>query len=125
MQLNVTYNGVSQDVEVPLDFEANDGDVRRIAAELLRSGSIPGLQADVDDEVFRDYVVDRFQTPEGGDRVFLRPKVPFGRDSAAEAVSSTPLFAVEGERCAFCGGPHEGEYAIHRDGLGKGPEVPL
>lgn len=28
-------------------------------------------------------------------------------------------------RCAFCGRPAEGNYSIHRDGLGMGPEVPL
>ena len=27
--------------------------------------------------------------------------------------------------CAFCGRPAEGNYAIHRDGLGVGPEVEL
>ena len=27
--------------------------------------------------------------------------------------------------CAFCGGPAEGNYAIHRDGFGVGPEVDL
>lgn len=27
---------------------------------------------------FDDFVVDRFDTPEGGKRLFLRPKVPFG-----------------------------------------------
>lgn len=27
--------------------------------------------------------------------------------------------------CAYCGSPAEGEYSIHRDGFGEGPEVPL
>lgn len=27
--------------------------------------------------------------------------------------------------CAYCGGVSEGNYAIHRDGYGIGPEVPL
>lgn len=27
--------------------------------------------------------------------------------------------------CAFCGGPAQGNHSIHRDGFGKGPEVPL
>lgn len=27
--------------------------------------------------------------------------------------------------CAFCGSPAEGEFAIHRDGFGVGPEVDL
>ncbi len=29
------------------------------------------------------------------------------------------------ERCAMCGENAEGNYAIHRDGFGEGPEVPL
>src|SRR5688572_24383288 len=31
----------------------------------------------------------------------------------------------ESERCSFCGDPAEGNYSIHRDGFGVGPEVPL
>ena len=27
--------------------------------------------------------------------------------------------------CAFCGEEHEGNYALHRDGFGLGPELPL
>lgn len=27
--------------------------------------------------------------------------------------------------CAYCGGPAEGNYSIHRDGFGVGPEVDL
>ena len=30
------------------------------------------------DDAFDHFVVDRFDTPEGGKRLFLRPKVPFG-----------------------------------------------
>lgn len=29
------------------------------------------------------------------------------------------------QTCAFCGEPAEGNYSIHRDGFGVGPEVPL
>ena len=29
------------------------------------------------------------------------------------------------ELCANCARPSEGNYSVHRDGLGKGPEVPL
>lgn len=28
-------------------------------------------------------------------------------------------------RCAYCGEPAQGNYSIHRDGFGIGPEVPL
>lgn len=27
--------------------------------------------------------------------------------------------------CAYCGQPAEGNYSIHRDGFGVGPQVPL
>ena len=27
--------------------------------------------------------------------------------------------------CAYCGNPAEGNYSIHRDHIGSGPEVPL
>ena len=29
------------------------------------------------------------------------------------------------EMCEACGAPSEGNYSIHRDGYGEGPEVPL
>jgi hypothetical protein len=32
---------------------------------------------------------------------------------------------VSNEPCAYCGKPSEGNYAVHRDGFGVGPEVPL
>ena len=67
--LNVTHNGMSHDLPSQLDADTSDTDVRRIAAESL------GLEPDT----FDLFVVDRFDTPEGGKRLFLRPKVPFGR----------------------------------------------
>lgn len=30
-----------------------------------------------------------------------------------------------GADCAYCGAPAQGNYSIHRDGFGVGPEVPL
>lgn len=29
------------------------------------------------------------------------------------------------DACTYCGKPAEGNYSIHRDGFGVGPEVPL
>jgi len=29
------------------------------------------------------------------------------------------------KKCSFCAKPAEGNYSIHRDGFGLGPEVPL
>lgn len=81
--LNITLQGVSADHAVEFDAEPRDEDVKRLAVELVRSGGIPGLHVGgLSDRVFDDYMVDRFDTPEGGRRLFLRPKVPFGAASA-------------------------------------------
>jgi hypothetical protein len=31
----------------------------------------------------------------------------------------------KGKTCSYCGKPAEGNYSIHRDGFGQGPEVEL
>jgi hypothetical protein len=78
--LNITYNGLSADYPLDLNYNLTDADVRRIAIEVVRSGGIRGLQvANLDERAFDNYVVDRFDAPEGGPRIYLRPKVPFGR----------------------------------------------
>ena len=79
MILNITYNGLSADYPLDSDLALSDRDVRRIAVEVVRSGGIRGI-ADVRlrEQAFDDYVVDRFHTREGGNRIYLRPKVPFG-----------------------------------------------
>ncbi len=72
--LNITYNGLSADYPVELDSHLGDADLRRIAVEVVRSGGVPGLQiANLRDDAFVNYVVDRFN-----ERIYLRPKVPFG-----------------------------------------------
>ena len=76
--LNITYRGVSADAPVDIGYEMTDDDVRRIAVELVRSGGVPGFELDLPDDAFDAFVVDRFDTTEGGERLYLRPKVPFG-----------------------------------------------
>lgn len=77
--INVTYHGLSTDVHVPLEHDPRDDEVRRLAAELIRAGEVPGLHiANLDPDAFRHFVVDRFDTPGIGRRIYLRPKVPFG-----------------------------------------------
>ena len=77
--LNITYNGLSADYPLDVDYNLTDRDVRRIAVEVVRSGGIRGLQvSNLNDRAFDQYVVDRFDTPQGGRRIYLRPKVPFG-----------------------------------------------
>lgn len=77
--LNVTLQGVSADHVVELDREPRDADVKRVAVELIRSGKIQGLRfGGLPEGVFDNYTVDRFDAPNGGRRLYLRPKVPFG-----------------------------------------------
>jgi hypothetical protein len=79
MILNITWNGISADAEVHADTRVSDRDVKRIAVELIRSGGVAGLYVrDLPSDAFDNFVVDRFDTAEGGRRLFLRPKVPFG-----------------------------------------------
>ena len=74
--LNVTYNGLSHDLESTVPHDLGDEDIRRIAAE----------DRGVPPETFVNFVVDRFDTPAGGKRLFLRPKVPFGSDPVVDNV---------------------------------------
>ncbi len=77
--LNITYQGISADYPLDVDVPLSDGDVRRIAIEVVRAGGLRGLQApDLADDAFDNYVVDRFDSPDRGPRIYLRPKVPFG-----------------------------------------------
>ena len=76
--LNVTYEGVSADYARDIDPDLSDQDIKRIAEEVIRSGEIPALRVDIQPGAFSNFVVDRFETPEGGRRLYLRPKVPFG-----------------------------------------------
>ena len=74
--LNITYNGLSADYPMELDALVSDADLKRIAAEVLRSGHVAGLALPhLADSAFDGFVVDRLQ---GGQRLYLRPKVPFG-----------------------------------------------
>ena len=79
MILNITYQGQSADYQLGLDYSASDADIRRIAWEVVRSGSIRGMHVPhLLDDAFRGYVVDRLRAPNGEQRIYLRPKVPFG-----------------------------------------------
>lgn len=72
--LNITYNGLSSDYPLELDAQTSDADIRRIAIELVRTGGALGVEL-VQDGAFEHFVVDRMQN---GERIYLRPKVPFG-----------------------------------------------
>ena len=77
--LNITYNGLSVDYGQSIATGLRDEDIRRMAAEVVRSGELPGLHiANLADTAFDGHVVDRVTTSDGQARVYLRPKVPFG-----------------------------------------------
>ena len=77
--LNITLQGVSADYPVAMDPNVSDRDVKRIAIEVIRSGEVPGLHiGNLPENTFDSYVVDRFNNADGGVRLYLRPKVPFG-----------------------------------------------
>lgn len=77
--LTITYQGVSAEYPRSIDDEISDADVKRVAVEIIRSGGTPGLHiVDLGDSAFTYFVVDRFDSPEAGCRIYLRPKVPFG-----------------------------------------------
>jgi hypothetical protein len=77
--LNITYQGMSADYELELDFGASDEDIRRIAVEVVRSGGVRGLHvAQLPFNAFDQFVIDRLRAADGAQRIYLRPKVPFG-----------------------------------------------
>ena len=79
MIMNITYQGQSADYELDLDNTATDADIQRIAVEVVRAGSVRGLHVpDLPANAFTAYVVDRLRAPDGEQRIYLRPKVPFG-----------------------------------------------
>jgi len=74
--LNITYNGLSADYPLDVRVALSDADVKRIAVEVVRAGGLRGLSVpDLRADAFDNFVVDRF---DGGERIYLRPKVPFG-----------------------------------------------
>jgi hypothetical protein len=77
--LNITYQGQSADYELDIDYAASDADIRRIAVEVVRSGGVKGLHLpELGLNTFNGFVVDRLRAPNGEQRIYLRPKVPFG-----------------------------------------------
>jgi hypothetical protein len=77
--LNITYGGQSADYDLDIDWQATDDDIRRIAVEVVRSGGVRGLHVpELRDDAFALFVVDRLRASGGEQRIYLRPKVPFG-----------------------------------------------
>ena len=78
-RVNVTYGGTNGDLPDLVNFDATDGDIKQWVTEAVRSGGVPGIQADGAAD-FRDFVIDRFAANETRpyNLIQLRPKTPFG-----------------------------------------------
>ena len=81
--VNITYRGLSRDLpDVLLHSDASDDDVRRVAAEVLGVlGVMHPNGGALTESDFKHFVVDRFEDRE---RIYLRPKVPFGSTEMLE-----------------------------------------
>lgn len=69
MILNITHRGLSADYPLEGVDGMTDDDVKRVATEIVRQATL-----DLPEDAFGNYVVDRFER----ERIYLRPKVPFG-----------------------------------------------
>lgn len=77
-RLNVTWNGANGDLPDPVAYDMPKEDLIRVAAEAIRGGYIPGIPMDLGVDL-TDFEVDRFPATESlPNRLFLRPKTPFG-----------------------------------------------
>lgn len=78
-RINITYAGANGDLPDPVLFNASDTEVKSWVTEAVRTGSVPGIPADLTAS-FADYVIDRFAATEARPYALLqaRPKTPFG-----------------------------------------------
>lgn len=79
-KLNVTYRGGNGDLPEGVDYDIPDATILQIAKESIQDGHIPGIEADPIVSLDGFEVV-RFPADDGsnlGDRIFVRPKTPFG-----------------------------------------------
>jgi len=77
--LNVTWSGNNGDLPDPVAYDTPQAQILQMATEAIRGGYIPGIPMDLAVNL-TDFVIDRFPaTGELPNRLFLRPKTPFGR----------------------------------------------
>jgi hypothetical protein len=89
-RVNITFDGQNFDLPDPVlyypggNIRAWEADIRQMAAEAIRTGSVPGVAArrHVD---LSNFMVDRFDKPANPgvgqvdhNRVFVRPKTAYG-----------------------------------------------
>jgi hypothetical protein len=78
-RVNVTWKGQNGDLPDTVARDATDADVRQWVTEAVRTGGIPGINADARAD-FTDFVIDRFAANDARpyNLIQVRPKVPFG-----------------------------------------------
>lgn len=78
--LNITFNGESGYMSDVVEFDLGEDALRRIAAEAISAGTIPGIQQQaVTPTDFANFHLDRFAaTASNPNRLYLRPKTPVG-----------------------------------------------
>ena len=76
-RLNITHDGRNGDFVEPVPFDASDAQLKAMAAEAIRAGLLGPANGRVN---LDGCVVDRFPASERFpmNRLFLRPKTPFG-----------------------------------------------
>lgn len=86
-RVNITYKGENGDLPDAIFFDATDGDIKTWVTEAVRTGSVPGIPADVTAD-FADFVVDRFAANAERDYalVQIRPKTPFGSEDKPDSL---------------------------------------
>ena len=76
--LNIVWNGEQGELPDPIEYDLADQDIRAMAQEVIQTTGTPGIDMDPNAD-FTDFVVSRYPAKdEKPNRVFLRPKVPFG-----------------------------------------------
>ena len=79
-RVNITYKRQYGELPDAVTFDATDGDVRGWVSEAIRTGGVPGIDADPAVRL-NDYVIDRFPPVPGvreHNLIDIRPKVEFG-----------------------------------------------
>ena len=78
--LNITFRRQSGSMPDMVAFDLEDDAVKRMAAEAISAGGVPGIdQFEATEDDFEYYTVDRFEAKdELPNRVMIRPKTPVG-----------------------------------------------
>ncbi len=79
-RVNITYKRQYGELPDAVTFDSTDADVRGWVSEAIRTGGVPGVDADPNVRL-TDYVIDRFPPVPGvreHNLIDIRPKVEFG-----------------------------------------------